>query len=305
MALTRKAAWKMFGCTVQQFTHASSATGTQMRFTITLPPQAADGPVPALYYLSGLTCTDDNVTQKGFAQHAAAKYGVAVVAPDTSPDHAEGGGLGLAGEGESYDFGSGAGFYLDATVAPWAGPYAMESYVSAELPALVEEEFRGRVRPGVRGITGHSMGGHGALTLALRHPEVFHSVSAFAPICAPSACPWGQKAFDGYLGSAGRGAWAEHDACALLRSRGALPHGRALLVDQGGADSFLGEDAEGAAPGSGAVNQLLPEHLRAACAEVGQPLELRLQAGYDHSYFFIASFMEDHVRHHAEALHKL
>ena len=305
MSLTRKAVWKMFGCSVQQFTHASCATGTAMRFSLTLPPQAADGPVPVLYYLSGLTCTDDNVTQKGFAQYAAAKHGIAVVAPDTSPDHAEAGGLGLAGEGDAYDFGSGAGFYLDATQEPWAGAYSMATYVAEELPALVEEEFHGRVLGGVRGITGHSMGGHGALTLGLKHPETFQSVSAFAPICNPVACPWGQKAFDGYLGSTDKAAWAEYDACELLRARGALPHGGALLVDQGAADSFLGEDAEGASKGSGAVNQLLPEHLRAACAEVGQALTLRMQPGYDHSYFFIATFMEDHIAHHAATLKAL
>eukprot|EP00937_MAST-01D_sp_MAST-1D-sp2_P000617 g617.t1 len=290
MALKVSSSWKMFGGMVSQFTHQSRATNTPMRFSVFLPPQAQVKQVPCLFYLSGLTCTDDNFTQKGFAQRAAAQHGIIIVAPDTSPDHAGSGGLGLKGEGDSYDFGSGAGFYLNATKEPWAKNYRMYDYVAEELPELVKAEFPVHAADGF-GITGHSMGGHGALTVGIKNPCVFSSISAFAPICNPTRCPWGQKAFAGYLGT-DEAAWVDYDACELLRARGAWSSTQSILVDQGGADAFLVGD----------VDQLLPANLEAACAEVGQPLELRMQDGYDHSYFFMASFMDDHVAHHAEAL---
>jgi len=267
-----------FGGVQGVYNHASKCTGTPMRFSVYTPAQASEGPVPILYYLSGLTCTEENFTTKAGAQRYAAEHGCIVVAPDTSPR-----GLELEGEHESWDFGSGAGFYVDATQAPWSAHYRMYSYITEELPELVEKKFP--VDTQRRGIFGHSMGGHGALTIALRHPERYRSVSAFAPIVAPTQCPWGEKAFSGYLGS-DRETWKQHDACELVRQRG---FGTRILVDQGGADSFLEE-------------QLKPQLFREACEVSGTELELRMQDGYDHSYYFIASFMGDHVAHHARIL---
>ena len=266
-----------FGGRQEVWQHASTSTGTPMRFGIYLPPAALAGErCPVLYWLSGLTCTEQNFITKAGAQEHAARHGLIVVAPDTSPR-----GEGVAND-PAYDLGQGAGFYLNATQAPWAPHFRMEDYVVQELPALIEQHFPAT---GARGIAGHSMGGHGALTLALRHPGRYRSVSAFSPIVAPSQVPWGQKAFSTYLGD-DRAAWAQHDAVALVAGASErLP----LLVDQGEADEFL-------------AGQLRPELLQAACEAAGHPLTLRLQPGYDHSYYFIASFMGDHVAHHASAL---
>ena len=259
--------------------HRSETCDATMRFSVYAPPQAAERPVPVLYYLAGLTSTEETFMIKGGAQRVAAEHGLMLVAPDTSPR-----GLGLQGEDEDWDFGSGAGFYLDATAEPWSRHYKMYSYVTAELPALVEENFPARAD--ARGIFGHSMGGHGALTIALKNPDRYRSVSAFAPIAAPTRAPWGKKAFSGYLGPGEE--WHGHDASELVGER-PFPDGRPILVDQGTADQFLEE-------------QLYPEVFQAACAEVGQPLTLRWCEGYDHGYYFISTFMEDHIGHHAEAL---
>ncbi|MBV0933324.1 S-formylglutathione hydrolase [Marinobacterium weihaiense] len=268
---------KCFDGWLKRYKHRSTATGTEMIFAIYLPPQAQTQPVPVLYWLSGLTCTDENFMQKAGAQRIAAELGIAIVAPDTSPR-----GTDLPGEHDSYDFGSGAGFYVNATQAPWAAHYQMYDYVTAELPALIEQHFPVTDK---RAISGHSMGGHGALMCALKNPGRYASVSAFAPISNPSHCPWGEKALSGYLGE-DRDSWKAWDSCELIASATEkLP----ILVDQGEADDFLAE-------------QLKPEALQAACDAAGHPLELRLQPGYDHSYFFIASFIEDHLRHHARAL---
>lgn len=256
----------------------SAACGGPMRFAVYQPPQAREGRVPVLYYLAGLTCTEETATMKAGAQRVAAELGLMLVMPDTSPRD-----TGFEGATGDWEFGEGAGFYLDATQAPWSSRFRMESLVVHELPAVVREHFP--ADPGRTGITGHSMGGHGALTLALKHPQQYRSVSAFAPIVAPSELPWGQKAFSRYLGDH-HATWAEHDACALVRRR---PFGRPILVDQGLADKFL-------------EPQLQPERFEAACAEAGQPLTLRRHAGYDHGYYFIASFIEDHLRHHAAQL---
>lgn len=250
-----------------------------MRFGVFLPPQAEAGAVPALYWLSGLTCTEENFIVKAGAQRVAAELGLALVVPDTSPR-----GLKIPGEGESYDFGLGAGFYVDATQAPWSRGYRMYSYVTRELFELVAAEFP--VDSGRVGVFGHSMGGHGALTVALKNPQQYRSVSAFAPISSPMRCPWGEKALSGYLGP-DRAAWREYDSTALLEDRGW--RGPPILVDQGTSDPFL-------------ESQLKPALLEQACARAGVALELRLQAGYDHSYFFIATFIEDHLRFHARNL---
>jgi S-formylglutathione hydrolase len=267
-----------FGGTVSFYEHHSSACDAEMRFSAYVPPQAAEGPVPVLYYLAGLTATEETFMIKGGPQRLASAYGLILVAPDTSPR-----GLGLPGEDDDWDFGSGAGFYLDATVEPWSRHYRMGTYVTSELPAVVAEHFPAS---DARGIFGHSMGGHGALTLALKNPDLYASVSAFAPVSAPTRAPWGHKAFSGYLGPDEK-LWREHDASELVR-RLPFPDGRNILVDQGTADEFLEE-------------QLYPEILEDACRQAGQPLTLRWREGYDHNYYFISTFMEDHVRHHAEA----
>lgn len=265
---------------VQRFhEHASHEIGLPMRFSVFLPPQAARGKVPALLYLAGLTCNEETFMTKAGAQRVAAELGVALIAPDTSPRGAQ-----VPGESDAWDFGVAAGFYLDATRAPWATHYRMESYLTQELLPLVVDALP--LLGDQIGIFGHSMGGHGALTLALRHPALFKSVSAFAPICAPTECPWGHKAFTGYLGE-DRTAWTQHDASALMAaSQTPFPEG--ILIDQGLGDKFL-------------VDQLLSERFEKACAIANQPLTLRRHAGYDHGYYFISSFMEDHLRfHHAQ-----
>ena len=261
--------------------HPSSATGTDMTFSIFLPPQAAESGnrLPVVWYLSGLTCTHANVTEKGEYRAACAEHGLIFVAPDTSP-RGEGVPDDPAG---AYDFGLGAGFYVDATEKPFARHYRMWTYVSEELPALVAAEFPVDLER--QGITGHSMGGHGALTVALRNPERFRSVSAFAPIVAPSQVPWGEKALAGYLGR-DRQAWRKHDAVALIEDGARVGE---LLVDVGTADNFLG-------------TELKPELLQKACADAGIKLHLNLRDGYDYSYYFISTFMTDHLRWHAERL---
>jgi len=258
--------------------HASDATGTPMRVSVYLPPAAESGRVPVLYFLSGLTCTEQNFTEKAGAQRVAARHGLALVAPDTSPR-----GLELPGEHDDWDFGSGAGFYVDATQAPWKDHYRMFEYVTEELPRGLGASQPIDVERA--SITGHSMGGHGALVIGLRRPERYASISAFAPIVSPTRCPWGERAFEAYLGR-DRTGWSEWDASLLVGTR---RHPRPILIDQGTADGFLKE-------------QLRPELFEQACAASGQPLDLRLQEGYDHSYFFIATFIEDHLRHAAAAL---
>ena len=270
-----------FGGQQRFYKHDSKEIGLPMRFSVFLPPQAAHGSVPALIYLAGLTCNEETFMVKAGAQRMAAELGLALIAPDTSPR-----GANVAGEAESWDFGVGAGFYLDATQAPWTKNWRMESYITQELLPLVAQNF---VVDAQRiGIFGHSMGGHGALTLALRHPGLFKSLSAFAPICAPMQCPWGRKAFTGYLG-ADESSWTAHDATALMNQSTRAPYSGGILIDQGLADKFLAE-------------QLHPHLFEAACKSVGQPLALREHAGYDHGYYFIASFMADHLRHHAQQL---
>ncbi len=265
------------GGTLRYLRHDSAATGTPMTLSVFVPP--GEGPFPVLIWLSGLTCTEDNFTTKAGAYRAAAEHGVIVVAPDTSPR-----GEGVADD-PAYDLGQGAGFYVDATEAPWAPQFRMESYVVGELVGLIDREFP---TTGARSISGHSMGGHGALTLALRYPHLFRSVSAFAPIASPTRCPWGEKAFTAYLGE-DREAWAAHDAALLIESGVGAGCYDDILVDQGHADPFLTE-------------QLKPELLTAAAGVAGQRLTLRMQPGYDHSYFFMASFIDDHVAFHAARL---
>ena len=262
------------------YRHASRETGTDMTFSVFVPPHARGGArLPVIWYLSGLTCTHANVTEKGEFRKACAELGLILVAPDTSP---RGDGVPDDPEG-AYDFGLGAGFYVDATREPFAKTYRMYSYVTDELPGLVAAHFPADMER--QGVTGHSMGGHGALTIALKNPGRFRSVSAFAPIVSPTRCPWGHKALSGYLGENQR-AWRAYDATALIEDGARLAE---ILVDQGSADNFL-------------ESQLKPELLRAACAAANIPLTLRLQPGYDHSYYFISSFMEPHLRWHAERL---
>ena len=267
---------RSFGGHQLRFAHRSEALDCDMHFSLYLPPQADSAPVPLLTWLSGLTCTDENFVHKAGAQRAAAEHGVAILAPDTSPR-----GEGVADDPDgAWDFGLGAGFYVNATQAPWSAHYRMYDYVLRELPELVLAEQP--VDGARQAIFGHSMGGHGALTLALRHPDRYRSVSAFAPIVAPSECPWGEKALGAYLGS-DRGLWREHDTCALIRrATQRLP----MLVDQGSADQFLQE-------------QLQTPLLEAACAESDYRATIRMQDGYDHSYFFIASFIDEHIAFHA------
>jgi S-formylglutathione hydrolase len=272
-------ATRSFGGTQYVFRHPSKTTGTEMRFAAFVPPQAAAAALPVVWFLAGLTCTEENFTVKAGAQRVAAELGLILIAPDTSPR-----GEGVPDDPEgAYDFGLGAGFYLDATQAPWARHYRMESYIVQDLPDLVARTLPVDMKR--QGIMGHSMGGHGALTLSLRHPGHFASVSAFAPIASPMSCPWGEKALGGYLGP-DRAAWRGHDACALIEDGARIP---GLLVDQGKADGFL-------------ETQLKPRLLESACANAGIPLTLRWHEGYDHSYFFIATFVEDHLRWHARVL---
>jgi len=267
------------GGTLNYLRHDSETTGTPMTLSVFTPP--GEGPFPVLIWLSGLTCTEDNFTTKAGAYRAAAAHGLILVAPDTSPR-----GKGVADD-PAYDLGQGAGFYVDATVAPWFPHFQMETYVTRELVALIEANFPTLPR---RSVFGHSMGGHGALTLALRHPELFRSVSAFAPICSPTRCSWGEKAFTAYLGD-NRSIWADHDAARLIEAGAARGVFDDILVDQGDADPFLTE-------------QLKPELLAAAAETAGQKLTLRMQLGYDHSYFFMASFIDDHIAFHAARLRR-
>jgi len=270
---------KCFGGVQGIYRHDAQETGCAMRFGVFLPPQAVGGRVPVLYWLSGLTCTEENFVIKAGAQRVAAELGLAIVTPDTSPR-----GVTIPGDDASYDFGVGAGFYVDATEAPWAKAYRMYSYITRELTELVAANFP--VAPERAGIFGHSMGGHGALTIALKNPDAYRSLSAFAPISSPLRCPWGEKALGGYLGS-DRARWREYDATALIEDVGWK--GPPILVDQGTQDQFL-------------ESQLHPELLQDACRRAGVPLELQMREGYDHSYFFIATFIEDHLRFHAAHL---
>lgn len=272
---------RCFGGRQCVYNHFSSATQSNMRFGLFLPPQAEKRTVPVLYWLSGLTCNEQNFITKAGAQRFAAALGLAIVAPDTSPRN-----LDLPGDKKNFDFGEGAGFYLDAILLPWSNHYRMETYIQKELPTLLNQLFP--LNPNKCGIFGHSMGGHGALTLALKNPNQYRSVSAFAPICAPTQSRWGHKAFKGYLGT-NKQLWEAYDACELVRSKG-WPHS-SILIDQGSKDDFLKE-------------QLQPDLFAAACQQANVSLNLRMQEGYDHSYYFIASFIEDHLRFHARALDK-
>jgi S-formylglutathione hydrolase len=274
-----------FGGTQQFYKHASRETRGTMKFSVYLPPAAKSGrgkseKLPVLYYLSGLTCTEETFPIKGHAQQVAAELGIMLVAPDTSPREPR-----IPGDADSWDFGQGAGFYVDATQAPWSTNYRMYSYVTRELPEVVAANFPADAD--ATGIFGHSMGGHGALVCALRNPDRYKSVSAFAPIAAPMQCPWGKKAFGNYLGP-DQDAWREYDASELV-ARKAFPG--LIRIDQGKADQFL-------------VEQLLPEKFAAAAAKSGQKLDLKMHEGYDHGYYFIQSFMAEHLRHHAAALKK-
>lgn len=266
------------GGTQGVYTHASDTTGTPMTFSVFVPNHAEGAKLPVLWYLSGLTCTHANVTEKGEFRAACAEAGVIFIAPDTSPRGDD------VPDDEGYDFGKGAGFYVDATQEPWAANFRMRSYIEQELPALIAAEFP-MADMGRQGITGHSMGGHGALTIALRNPGRFKSVSAFAPIVSPLNCPWGEKALGGYLGP-DQSAWREYDACALIEDGARLPD---LLVDQGEGDNFLHE-------------QLKTGLLVMACRKAGIPATIRMQPGYDHSYYFISTFMAEHVKWHAARL---
>ena len=271
-ALSEHACW---GGTQGFYQHESTEIGLPMRFGVFTPPQASSGPVPVVLFLAGLTCNEETFAIKAGAQRTAAELGLMLVTPDTSPR-----GVDIPGADAEWDFGIGAGFYLDATQAPWSTHFRMESWITRELPGVVAANFPASAEGW--GICGHSMGGHGALTLALRHPGRYRSVSALAPIANPSRVPWGDKAFSRYLGE-DRESWKQHDAVELIAAGARTP---ALLVDQGDADKFLAE-------------QLAPDRLEAACRAAGQPLELRRHAGYDHGYFFIATFIADHLRHHA------
>lgn len=276
--------WKTWGGILRKFVHDSGSTQTPMKFCVFLPPQAQHRRVPALYWLSGLTCTEDNFVQKAGAFASAAREGVALICPDTSPR-----GANIPGETESWDFGAGAGFYLNATQDKWAGHYRMYDYVVSELPKLVQDNFPVTDK---QSIFGHSMGGHGALIAFLKNPGMYQSVSAFSPICNPVQAPWGIKAFTGYLGTDVE-SWKAWDATHLASSFGVhvCNLSKPILIDQGTEDEFL------------AKQQLLPENFAAACARTKIPLSLRFQSGYDHSYFFIQTFIDEHIKHHAAALH--
>lgn len=269
---------KAHGGTQGVYRHASATTGTPMTFSVFVPEHPEGAKLPVLWYLSGLTCTHANVTEKGEYRQACAEHGVIFIAPDTSPRGDD------VPDDDAYDFGKGAGFYVDATEEPWAANYRMRSYIEDELPALILREFP-QADLSRQGITGHSMGGHGALTIGLRNPDRFKSVSAFAPICAPLHCPWGEKALTGYIGG-NREDWRGYDACAMIEDGLKLPE---LLIDQGDADQFLAE-------------QLKPELLARACKDAGIDLTLRMQQGYDHSYYFISTFLPEHVGWHAQRL---
>ncbi len=272
---------RSFGGTVGFYKHEAASTACPMKFAVFTPPQAQSGRVPVLYYLAGLTCTEETFMIKAGAQRVAAELGIMLVAPDTSPR-----GVKLPGDTDSWDFGVGAGFYLDATVEPWSRHYRMYTYVTQELRALIEAQFPADTAR--TGIFGHSMGGHGALTIALRNPERYRSVSAFAPIAAPKQCPWGQKAFSGYLGP-DRGQWSQYDATELVAGVKNAASRPQILIDQGLSDQFL-------------QTQLHPHLFEEACRKVGYPLQLRRHEGYDHSYYFISSFVQDHLVHHARIL---
>jgi S-formylglutathione hydrolase len=272
MSLTLISQNKSSGGWHKQFSHQSSALKCTMRFAIYLPPQATNQALPVVYWLSGLTCTDENFMQKSGAQRVAAELGLIIVAPDTSP---RGEGVPDDAEGK-YDLGLGAGFYLNAQLQPWAEHYQMETYITEELPALINQHF---ATTGAAAISGHSMGGHGALTLGFKYPQLYSAISAFSPICNPSNCPWGEKAFRAYLGD-DKKLWTQYDATELLKTLTQLPP---LLIDQGSEDGFLSE-------------QLKPQALLAAATEKGFNLNLRTQDGYDHSYYFIASFIDEHLR---------
>jgi len=271
-----------FGGRIGFYRHTSSSNNCDMRFSVFVPPQALQGKVPVLTFLSGLTCTEENFMVKSGAQRVAAMLGMMLVSPDTSP----------RGEGvpddpdDDYDFGLGAGFYLNATQEPWSANYQMYDYITKELPPVIFDHFPGD--PERHGLTGHSMGGHGALTIGLRNPDMFRSLSAFAPICTTLHSPWGQKALGYYLGD-DKSTWQDHDACEVARRSGSVTKYDRILVDQGADDPFLAE-------------QLKPELLEAACKESGLPLELHIHKGYDHGYYFISTFIEEHLRFHAERL---
>jgi S-formylglutathione hydrolase len=277
-AITLVSEHACYGGVQRFYRHESHETRGPMKFSAYLPPQARTTKVPVLYFLSGLTCTEETFCIKSHAQKSAAELGLMLVSPDTSPREPR-----IPGDADHWDFGYSAGFYLDATQAPWSQNYRMYSYVTRELPEIVAAHLP--ARPGATGIFGHSMGGHGALTLALRNPSLYKSVSAFSPIAAPSQSPWGTKAFSNYLG-AERQAWREYDATELVARR---LHPGLILIDQGGADQYL-------------ATELMPEKFAAAAARSGQRLNLRMQPGYDHGYYFIQTFMADHLRHHAEQL---
>ncbi|MDC0598678.1 S-formylglutathione hydrolase [Gammaproteobacteria bacterium] len=280
MSLEQVSANTIFGGQQLKFKHSSNTLSCDMTFSVYMPPQAKYSKVPVIYWLSGLTCTDDNFVQKAGAQQYAADAGVAIVCPDTSPR-----GEGVPDDPEgAYDFGLGAGFYVTATQEPWSKHYNMYDYITTELPAVLKNSDLA-LDVDNASIMGHSMGGHGALTIALKNPGKYKAVSAFAPICSPLNCPWGEKGLTNYIGT-NKPDWEQYDACALVSKAQEKLH---ILVDQGQADDFL-------------VEQLKPELLQQACLEAKHPLTLRMQAGYDHSYFFIASFIPDHIAHHAEAL---
>ncbi len=277
MTLTSISSWQSFGGDLTVHEHTSDLLGCDMQFAVFTPPQAFYGPVPVLWYLSGLTCTWANVMEKSGLQRAAAAHGMMIIAPDTSPRGAD------VPDDEAYDLGHGAGFYLTATQAPWSTHYRMDQYVTQELPPLISEHFEADMSR--QGVFGHSMGGHGALTLHFNHPERYKSVSAFSPITSPSQVPWGRKAFEAYLGPMSV-AWERYDATERVKERQTEAH---ILIDTGDADQFLDE-------------QLRPQIFIEACRKHGQKLTYRMQPGYDHSYYFVSSFIDEHIAHHAEAL---